>query len=285
MGPLVDTVYAHVFAWQRALAEAGLPIDGWRIHRRSGMSGGLFTRAVAREAGRPLSDDEAESIQRRHGLLHTESCCPNVARYRELSTCWPSCAPRASRMGSRLRVAGPRSTPRWMRLVSQTTPGRDHRARRGRDRDPGWRRLARGEAPAGSLGAGHPQPPLAGDRTAGEWPLDGPAQMRYLEAILGILRSAGFSVDDAAHAFWLIHSYVHGHTSCRRPTSRAVGRRRRPRWPVPDSSPTSEATTRISRSHRALPRLRIQLRWRVRLRSRAYPDRAGAQDEAGPRVN
>ena len=33
-GTLIDTVYAHVFAWKRALAEAGLPIDGWRIHRR-----------------------------------------------------------------------------------------------------------------------------------------------------------------------------------------------------------------------------------------------------------
>ena len=59
-GTLIDTVYAHVFAWQQALGEAGLPIDGWRIHRRIGMSGGLFTRAVAREAGRPLSDGEAE---------------------------------------------------------------------------------------------------------------------------------------------------------------------------------------------------------------------------------
>ena len=59
-GTLIDTVYAHVFAWQQALAEAGLPIEGWRIHRRIGMSGGLFTRAVAREAGRPLSDGEAE---------------------------------------------------------------------------------------------------------------------------------------------------------------------------------------------------------------------------------
>ena len=39
-GTLIDTVYAHVFAWQRALAEAGLPIEGWRIHRRIGMSGG-----------------------------------------------------------------------------------------------------------------------------------------------------------------------------------------------------------------------------------------------------
>lgn len=71
-GTLVDTVYAHVFAWQRALAEAGLPIDGWRIHRRIGMSGGLFTRAVAREAGRALADAEAEAIQRRHGELFRE---------------------------------------------------------------------------------------------------------------------------------------------------------------------------------------------------------------------
>src|SRR5438445_424641 len=48
-GTLVDTVYAHVFAWQRAFAEAGLAIEGWRIHRRIGMSGGLFARAAARE--------------------------------------------------------------------------------------------------------------------------------------------------------------------------------------------------------------------------------------------
>ena len=68
-GTLIDTVYAHVFAWQRALAEAGLPIEGWRIHRRIGMSGGLFARAVAREAGRALSDEEAEAIQRRHAAL------------------------------------------------------------------------------------------------------------------------------------------------------------------------------------------------------------------------
>ena len=68
-GTLVDTVYGHVFAWQRALAEAGLAIDGWKVHRRIGMSGGLFARAVAREAGRPLSDDEAKRIQDRHGEL------------------------------------------------------------------------------------------------------------------------------------------------------------------------------------------------------------------------
>jgi HAD superfamily hydrolase (TIGR01549 family) len=68
-GTLVDTVYAHVFAWQRALAESGLAVDGWRIHRRIGMSGGLFTRAVARELGREVTAAEAESLQRRHGEL------------------------------------------------------------------------------------------------------------------------------------------------------------------------------------------------------------------------
>ena len=71
-GTLIDTVYAHIFAWQRALAEADLPIDGWRIHRRIGMSGGLFARAVAREVGRELSPVEAENVQRRHGEIFRE---------------------------------------------------------------------------------------------------------------------------------------------------------------------------------------------------------------------
>jgi HAD superfamily hydrolase (TIGR01509 family) len=71
-GTLVDTVYAHVFAWQRALAEEGMPIDGWRIHRRIGMSGGLFARAVAREVGRELSAAETEAIQLRHGAIFRE---------------------------------------------------------------------------------------------------------------------------------------------------------------------------------------------------------------------
>src|SRR2546428_9776578 len=56
-GTLIDTVYAHVFAWQRALREAGMPIDGWRIHRRIGMSGGLFTPAVSRGVGGGLSGE------------------------------------------------------------------------------------------------------------------------------------------------------------------------------------------------------------------------------------
>jgi HAD superfamily hydrolase (TIGR01509 family) len=68
-GTLVDTVYAHVFAWQRAFADSGLAIDGWRIHRRIGMSGGLFARAAARELGREIDAAQAEALQQRHGEL------------------------------------------------------------------------------------------------------------------------------------------------------------------------------------------------------------------------
>jgi HAD superfamily hydrolase (TIGR01549 family) len=71
-GTLIDTVYAHVYAWQQALSELGMAIDGWKIHRRIGMSGGLFARAVARELGRELTDAETRELQERHGKLFRE---------------------------------------------------------------------------------------------------------------------------------------------------------------------------------------------------------------------
>lgn len=71
-GTLIDTVYAHVFAWQRTLAEAGMPLEGWRIHRKIGMSGGLFTRAVARELRRDISSLEEAALLNRHGELFLE---------------------------------------------------------------------------------------------------------------------------------------------------------------------------------------------------------------------
>jgi beta-phosphoglucomutase-like phosphatase (HAD superfamily) len=52
-GTLVDSVYQHVPAWRDALEEAGMPLAVWRIHRRIGMSGGLFVNALARETGPP----------------------------------------------------------------------------------------------------------------------------------------------------------------------------------------------------------------------------------------
>lgn len=72
-GTLIDTVYAHVLAWQRTLTEGGIRISAWRIHRRIGMSGGLFVRALAREIGREITRDEAKVLQDRHSVLFAES--------------------------------------------------------------------------------------------------------------------------------------------------------------------------------------------------------------------
>jgi HAD superfamily hydrolase (TIGR01509 family) len=79
-GTLVDTVYAHVFSWQRALTDHGMDIPGWRIHRRIGMSGGLFTRAVGRELGHDLSAEQAAELQDRHDRLFRELLPPEARR-------------------------------------------------------------------------------------------------------------------------------------------------------------------------------------------------------------
>ena len=79
-GTLVDTVYAHVFAWQKAFQEGGLAIDGWRIHRKIGMSGGLFTRAASREIGHDLSDEQASELQDVHDRLFRELLPPEERR-------------------------------------------------------------------------------------------------------------------------------------------------------------------------------------------------------------
>jgi len=71
-GTLVDTVYAHTLAWQRVLHEAGIPIQGWKIHRLIGISGGLLTKAAAHEIGRDLADAEAERLQKRHGEVYRD---------------------------------------------------------------------------------------------------------------------------------------------------------------------------------------------------------------------
>lgn len=65
-GTLVDSVYQHVLAWREALESAGIELAVWRIHRRIGMSGGLFLSALLRETGRPVTPEEVERIQRVH---------------------------------------------------------------------------------------------------------------------------------------------------------------------------------------------------------------------------
>jgi HAD superfamily hydrolase (TIGR01509 family) len=65
-GTLVDSVYQHVLAWRDALHEEGLDLSVWRIHRRIGMSGGLFLKALERELGMSLDEGQAERLRQTH---------------------------------------------------------------------------------------------------------------------------------------------------------------------------------------------------------------------------
>lgn len=65
-GTLVDSVYQHVLSWREAVEETGIELAVWRIHRRIGMSGGLFANALLRETGHRVTADEAARLQRRH---------------------------------------------------------------------------------------------------------------------------------------------------------------------------------------------------------------------------
>src|SRR3954471_1334583 len=65
-GTLIDSVYQHVIAWRTALTRIGIDLSVWRIHRRIGMSGGLFVTALLRETGRSLSKEEIDRLQEAH---------------------------------------------------------------------------------------------------------------------------------------------------------------------------------------------------------------------------
>src|SRR6476661_2764066 len=65
-GTLIDSVYQHVIAWRAALSRLDIDLSVWRIHRRIGMSGGLFVSALLRETGRTLSEADIAMLQRAH---------------------------------------------------------------------------------------------------------------------------------------------------------------------------------------------------------------------------
>jgi HAD superfamily hydrolase (TIGR01509 family) len=65
-GTLVDSVYQHVLAWKEALDEEGIDLSVWRIHRRIGMSGGLFTNMLLRETGLEMSPERVERLRQLH---------------------------------------------------------------------------------------------------------------------------------------------------------------------------------------------------------------------------
>ena len=79
-GTLVDSVYQHVLAWREALEAVGFELSVWRIHRRIGMSGGLFINALGRETGRQLTAADVARVQ----LTHAAAFSRLVAQVRPL---------------------------------------------------------------------------------------------------------------------------------------------------------------------------------------------------------
>jgi HAD superfamily hydrolase (TIGR01549 family) len=65
-GTLVDSVYQHVIAWREALEAVGINLPVWKIHRRIGMSGGLFVNALARELDTELDRGVIETLPGLH---------------------------------------------------------------------------------------------------------------------------------------------------------------------------------------------------------------------------
>ena len=78
-GTLVDSVYQHVLAWREALAALGINLSVWKIHRRIGMSGGLFVTALARELETNLDQDTLARLPSLHAdayVRHFDSVSP-----------------------------------------------------------------------------------------------------------------------------------------------------------------------------------------------------------------
>src|SRR5689334_2296693 len=79
-GTLVDSVYEHVLAWHDALEEEGIDLSVWRIHRKIGMSGGLFTNMLLRETGLAIEPARIERLRQ----LHAQAYRSRAGRIRPL---------------------------------------------------------------------------------------------------------------------------------------------------------------------------------------------------------
>ena len=71
-GTLLDSVYEHVNAWARALRAEGFDVPVWKIHRRIGMSGGLFAAALMREIGHDIDDAQKIRLRDLHADYYNE---------------------------------------------------------------------------------------------------------------------------------------------------------------------------------------------------------------------
>ena len=109
-GTLVDSVYQHVLAWREALETEGIELSVWRIHRKIGMSGGLFTNMLLRETGAELSVERIERLQRLHAdayRRHSHEVKPLPGARELLAALSAAGIPWAIATSGRMETAGP----------------------------------------------------------------------------------------------------------------------------------------------------------------------------------
>ena len=79
-GTLVDSVYQHVLAWKEALDREGVDLSVWRIHRKIGMSGGLFTNILLRETGLDITPERLERLRGWHAEAYNRQAAAGAIR-------------------------------------------------------------------------------------------------------------------------------------------------------------------------------------------------------------
>jgi HAD superfamily hydrolase (TIGR01509 family) len=112
-GTLIDSVYQHVIAWREALEEVGVSLAVWKIHRRIGMSGGLFVAALKRELGEELDEPTLQRLPDLHfeafmshysGVRPLPGASDLLARLDELGIAWAIATSGAERTAGRARA-------------------------------------------------------------------------------------------------------------------------------------------------------------------------------------
>ena len=88
-GTLVDSVYQHVLAWKEALDSEGIELSVWRIHRKIGMSGGLFTNQLLRETGVEIERGSARAPAPAACARLSPDGGPHPAACPARANCWP----------------------------------------------------------------------------------------------------------------------------------------------------------------------------------------------------
>jgi HAD superfamily hydrolase (TIGR01509 family) len=109
-GTLIDSVYQHVLAWHQALQAEHIELSIWRIHRKIGMSGGLFADQLLREIAEEVTPSMIKRLAEQHAEAYrrvSSSVVPLPGARKLLDALTEAKIPWAIATSGRLRTAAP----------------------------------------------------------------------------------------------------------------------------------------------------------------------------------